>query len=337
MKTFSFGKIANDAEIDGFTLQNEFAEADIINFGATLTKLKIFGIDVIGGYDRIGDYIDDDSHQGAVIGRVANRVGDACFEMGGVVYHLPKNDGKNCLHGGDGFDRRVWDVASVSDTALVLTYRSRDGEEGFPSVLDVQVTYKLEGTALIIDYKAIPHGATPIALTNHAYFNLNGLGGDVLGHTVEIIADRYTAVDDELIATGQRPAVVGTHFDFNTPHAIGERFGKDLDGYDHNYLLCPTEFTDIAGKKLGLAARVSGEAITMSVYTDQPGIQFYTGNFLGGKPDFKGGIPKIKHGAFCLETQTEPNCIKRGEGFYRAGEIYTHTTVYKFERKGNKA
>ena len=333
MNGFLFGKFDTGAEVRGFTIKNSVAEADIITFGAAITRLCIYGTDVIGGYDSLDAYLADDSHQGAVIGRVANRVGEACFEMDGQTYSLPKNDGDNCLHGGVGFDRRVWEVVSASDSEITLTYRSRDGEEGFPSAVDVLVTYRLEGTALTIDYKAIPDGKTPIALTNHAYFNLNGLGGDVLGHTAEIFADRYTAVDGELIPTGERPAVSGTPFDFNTPHMIGERLGAELDGYDHNYLLCPTEVKEFGGKRLALAARIGGEHIAMSVYTDQPGIQFYTGNFLCGAPDFKGGIKRIKHGAFCLETQTEPNCIKRGEGFYRAGEVYTHTTVYEFERK----
>lgn len=337
MQAFKFGKLNTGAVIDRYTLKNEVAEIDVINFGAAITRLKIFDTDIVGGFDTIDDYISDDSHQGAVIGRVANRVGGACFEIAGRRYELPKNDGNNCLHGGVGFDRRVWSVASASDSEIVLTYRSRDGEEGFPSTLDVQVTYTLADTALIIDYKAIPNGATPIALTNHAYFNLNGLGKDVLGHTVQIFADRYTAVDGELIATGERPSVSGTPFDFNTPHTIGERIAMTGGGYDHNYLLCPTEFKMLGDKPLGLAARVSGDELTMAVYTDQPGMQFYTGNFLGGTPDFKDGIKKIKHGAFCLETQTEPNCIKHGVGFYGAGEVYTHTTVYEFSRKENKA
>ena len=256
--------------------------------------------------------------------------------MDGAVYMLPDNDNGNCLHGGCGFDYRIWTVESHSNDAITLSYYSPDGEEGFPAGVAVEVTYTLVGATLIISYKATPDGKTPIALTNHAYFNLDGFGGTIKEHTIQIYADSCTEVDDKLIPNGNRPDVKGTPFDLREPHKIGERFSESFDGYDHNFVLCPEIFKEFNNSSLGLAAVVEGENLKISVYTDQPGIQFYTANFLKQMaPEhlFHGGITPIKHGAFCLEAQTEPNCIKHGIGFYEAGEVYTQTTVYEVERK----
>lgn len=332
MNKKTFGIFNTGAEVYEYTLRTDEAELAVITFGAIIRKFTVCGTDIVGGYDSLEDYIADDSHQGAIIGRVANRIGGARFVMDGKEYRLPKNDGENCLHGGEGFDRHLWQVREATDTSLTLTYHSEDGEEGFPAALDVTVRYSLSGTALTIDYEAVPDGKTPVALTNHAYFNLNGLGGDVLSHTAQLFADRYTEVDGALIPTGVCPSVGGTVFDFRTPHTIGERVGGDFVGYDHNYHLTGEERVTIGGKTLSVAAKVCGERLAMTVLTDRPCIQFYIGNFLGGKPDFKGGVKRIRHGAFCLEAQTEPNCVNRGEGFYEAGEKYTQTTVYEVEK-----
>ncbi len=332
-----FGKLDTGITIDEYTISNKSACLSVIDFGLAIRKFEVFGIDVVAGYDSLEDYINDDSHQGAVIGRVANRIAGASFTMDGRAFSLPKNDGNNTLHGGVGFDRRKWELVSIEENEdyakITFSYTSADLEEGFPSELNVTVSYTLIGTALLIDYVAIPEGKTPIALTNHAYFNLDGLGGDIKKHRVEIFADSYTEVGDDLIPTGRHPRVENTVFDFNTPHEIGERIGGDFVGYDHNYNLSP-RYDEVFSKSfpLPLIARVSGKTLKMSVYTDQPGVQFYIGNFLGGKPDFKGGIPRIRHGAFCLETGSEPNCINSGIGFYNKGDIYRHRTVYKFER-----
>ena len=331
MKTL-FGTTGNGDAVYNYTLKNENAELTLTSFGAAIVSFYVYGTGIVGGYDDLCDYIADDSHQGATIGRVANRIGGAEFTLDGKVYSLPKNDGENCLHGGNGFDRRVWEVAELGENKITFTYTSKDGEEGFPAELSVWVSYTLSGTDLRIDYKAIPDGRTPIALTNHSYFNLDGFGKTVLDHEVEIFADRYTEVDEDLIPNGNRPCVFGTVFDLKKPIKIGTHVGEDFIGYDHNFILKPEKKENFGDCELGLAARVKGEKITLSVYTDQPGIQFYIGNFLGGAPDFAGGIKRIKHGAFCLETQTEPNCIKRGEAIYGKGEIYTHTTVYRTER-----
>ena len=324
----TFGKLDTGATVYEYTLKNADAEVSVITFGGIVRKFTVFDRDIVGGYDNIEGYLADDSHQGGLIGRVANRVAGAKFVMDGKEYNLPKNDGENCLHGGVGFDRRIWSVKEASDESILLYLRSEDMEEGFPGAVDVEVRYTLDGTALKIEYSAIPDGKTPIALTNHSYFNLNGLGGTILEHTVEIFADRYTEVGDDLIPNGNRPNVKGTVFDLTRPTKIGKHVGCDFIGYDHNFILCPTEYEN----GLGLAARVAGDDLKMSVYTDQPGVQFYIGNFLGGKPDFKGGTKRVLHGAFCLETQTEPNCINHGVGFYDKGQRYTHTTVYKIEK-----
>ena len=327
-----FGKLPCGKEAYIYTLKNEECEVKLTDYGATVVALTVFGKDVVGGFDGLDDYVCDDSHQGATIGRVANRIGGARFTMDGKEYNVTKNDNGNCLHGGVGFDFRLWNVEEYDNEKIVFTYTSADGEEGFPGKLDVQVSYILSSTALIIDYKATPHSKTPVSLTNHSYFNLNGFGGDILGHTLVIYADRYTKVGDDLIPTGERPEVKGTPFDFTTPHKIGERIDKTEGGYDHNYILCPELYKDFLDKPLGVAAELTGEEIKMRVYTDQVGIQFYTGNFLGSGSDFKGGIKQIKHGALCLETQIEPDSINRGIGFYDKGNIYTQTTVYSFEK-----
>lgn len=324
-----FGTLPTGEQVYIYSLVTSEAQLNVMTRGATIVNFIAHGTDIVGGFDTLDDYLKDDSHQGALIGRVANRVGGAKFEMDGAIYTLPKNDGENCLHGGDGFDHKNFEVTDYTDTSITLEYVSRDGEEGFPASLKVSVTYVLEGAALLISYKAVPDGKTPIALTNHSYFNLDGFGGTIEEHTAVIHADKYTSVDDTLIPDGSNPTVEGTVFDFRTPHTIGERTGESFIGYDHNFVLSHDEYHDLFGKKLALAAEVSGKKLALSVYTDQPGIQFYIGNFLGNGPDFRGGVKQVFHGAFCLETQTEPNCINHGIGFYDKGEIYTHNTVYK--------
>lgn len=319
-----------------YTLQNEVASLEIMNKGATIVSFKPFGIEIVGGFDSFDGYLADTSNQGAVIGRVANRIENATFTMDGAIYMLPDNDNGNCLHGGRGFNHRMWDVVSVTDNEITLSYFSPDGEEGFPSGLSVEVTYTLIDATVVISYKAIPDGKTPVALTNHAYFNLDGFGGTINGHIAVIYADRYTEVNENLIPNGRRPKVEGTPFDFKAPHAIGERFSGGFGGYDHNFILSPTIFESFCGKRVGLAATVESDRLKMSVYTNQPGIQFYTANFLKREsPEhlFHGGIAPIKHGAFCLEAGTEPNCINHGTGFYEAGEVYSQTTVYRIDKK----
>ena len=326
-----FGKVPFGGDAHVYTLKNDLCAVKVTDYGATVLSFVFGGKDIVGGFDKLETYSTDDSHQGAIIGRVANRVADARFTMDGKEYHLPKNNGENCLHGGVGFDFRLWEVTEYDDEHIKLTYLSRNGEEGFPSDLTTEVCYILKGSELIIDYKATPDGKTPVSLTNHSYFNLNGFGGDILSHKLTIYADRYTEVGEDLIPTGNRPEVKGTPFDFTEPHTVGERIEETNGGYDHNYILCPESFKEYLGKSLGLIAVLEGDELAMKVYTDQPGVQLYTGNFLGTGANFKGGIKQVKNGALCLETQTEPNSINHGVGFYDKGEVYTHTTVYALE------
>lgn len=334
MEKTLFGTLKTGESVYKYTLKNESATLTLMTFGAAITSFEVFGKDIIGGYDRLEDYLSDDSHQGAIIGRVANRVAGAKFEMDGKIYTLPANDGKNCLHGGCGFDRKVWEVENASDDEITFKYTSPDMEEGFPGEVDVSVTYRLFGTAFSISYTAIPKAKTPISLTNHSYFNLNGFDGDVLNHSIKIFASAYTQVDQELIPTGEHPELDGA-FDLRTPTLLGDRINDKFGGYDHNYVIKTNIFKEFYGVRLGLCAKLSTDELTMKVYTDQPGIQFYTGNFLCGEPNFKNNVTRVKHGALCLETQTEPNSINSGIGFYDAGEVYTHNTVYSVEKKNN--
>lgn len=333
-KTF-FGTLPTGDGTHIYTIKNADASLSVLDFGAKITSFNTFGVEIVGGFDTLEGYAKDTSHQGATIGRVANRIGGAHFVMDGKEYQVTQNDNGNCLHGGVGFDYRMWTLSDSGDDFLTFTYTSLDGEEGFPANLTARVTFTLKGATLIIDYKAVPDGRTPIALTNHSYFNLDGFGGTIEDHVATIYADKYTEVSGNLIPNGKRPDVVGTAFDFRTPHKIGERVGGDFIGYDHNFILSPTVYESFCGKKLALAANVTNGKLSLSVYTDQPGIQFYIGNFLGSNPDdplFRGNVKPIFHGAFCLEAQTEPDCINHGEGFYDAGEVYTQTTVYKVEK-----
>ncbi len=328
-----FGTLPDGREVYLYTLRNGEAELSVMERGATVVAFRPYGHDIIGGFDTLEQYLQDGSHQGATIGRVANRVGGASFTMDGAIYMLPENDGENCLHGGDGFDHRLWKLEDCGENYLTFSYFSADGEEGFPSGLYTKVTFTLVGATLIISYEATPDGKTPIALTNHSYFNLDGFGGDIEEHVATIYADRYTEVDDKLIPNGNRPEVRGTAFDFTEPHRIGERIGGDFIGYDHNFLLSPTDYREFAGVRTGLAASVTNGELVLNVYTDQPGVQFYIGNFMSNiKPLFRGGHKGITHGAFCLETQTEPDCVNHGIGFYDAGEKYTHVCVYEIKK-----
>lgn len=328
-----FGKTKSGEIVEIVTLTNDVAELKVMTRGATIVSFKPYGVDIVGGYDNLEGYeADNGSYQGATVGRVANRIGDAQFTMDGAIYMVTPNDNGNCLHGGSGFSFKMWKTQDVTEDSVTLSYYSPDGEDGFPNGLLSKVKFTLSGATVIIDYEATPEGKTPIALTNHSYFNLDGFGGLIDDHIATIYADRYTEVDEKLIPNGIRPEVNGSAYDFTSPKKIGECFGKEVDGYDHNFILCPKFSSEFNGKEIPLAASVTNGKLTLSVYTDQPGVQFYTGNFLGGEPDFRGGVKRIKHGAFCLEAQTEPNCINHGIGFYDAGEVYTQTTIYEVKK-----
>ncbi len=326
-------------EIYLYTIENGVATLEVMNYGGTVVRFKPYGVDIVGGFDSFEEYLADGSCQGVTAGRVCNRIADAELHMDGAVYMLTSSDGArgNCLHGGVGFMHRVFDEAETTDTSVTLSYYSPDGEDGFPSGLLVKVKFTLSGADLVIEYEAIPEGRTPIALTNHAYFNLDGFGGDILSHKAEIHAYKYSEVNERLIPTEKHPSVFGTPFDFSEPHKIGDNIGELRGGYDHNFILSPRAYSKFEGKRLALGARVSNGRLALSVYTDQPCIQFYTAGFLhdgsfgeGGK--FRGGITPVRFGAFCLEAQTEPNCVNQGKAIYDAGEIYRQTTVYSVDK-----
>ncbi len=329
-----FGKLPSGEDIYSYQIAEGNFTAEIMEYGAAIVSLRPFGaVDVVGGFDVLGDYVTDTSNQGAIIGRVANRVENAQFQLAGKVYQLIANDNGNCLHGGIGFRHRVWTVTEYAENSITLCYDSPDGEDGFPANLATEVTYTIKNSSLIISYQAIPDGTTPIALTNHVYFNLDGFGDTIKEHTIQIWADRYTEVNDQLIPTGNRPSVIGTPFDLQEPKKIQGAFCSTFHGYDHNMILAPSVYKEFNGQEVGLVARLENTAMVMQMYTDQPGLQFYTGNFLGDGPNFKNGIPQIKHGGLCLEAQTEPNCINNGEAIYTKGEVYRQLTVYEFLSK----
>ena len=333
MKKEIFGYLPCGEAVEMYLLKSDVASVEIITYGGAIRSFVAYGTSIVGGFDTLDSYLKDDSHQGALIGRVANRIALGKFEMDGVTYTLEQNSDTNCLHGGSrGFDRHLWKVEEYTDNSILLSYYSQDGEEGFPNALLVKVRYTLEDATLFLAYEAIPEGKTPIALTNHSYFNLDGFGGTIREHTAIIYADKYSEIDEAMIPV-RNVSVKGTIFDFTEPHTIGERIGGEFIGYDHNFVLSTTTTEEVMGHTLPLVAEVSGKKLKMFVYTDTPGIQFYIGNFLGGGENFSGNIPQVQHGAFCLEAQTEPNIINHGECFYEAGEVYRQLTAYRVVEK----
>ena len=328
-----FGKLPNGEDVYIYRLTDGTATAEIMEYGAAIVSLYPFGdVDVVGGFDTLEHYLTDTSNQGAIVGRVANRIENAQFKPDDKVYQLTANDNGNCLHSGVGFHHRLWTVKEHTNNSITLSYYSPHGEDGFPANLDVEVTYTILNSSLLISYQAIPDNATPIALTNHAYFNLDEFGGDIRKHKLPIFADRYTVVNEKLIPSGNRPNVAGSNIDFRELRFIDDGSGE-FNGYDNNMILSPTSYKSFNEKDLGLVAIAENEHMRMKVYTDQPGMQLYTGYFLGNGPDFKNNIPQIQFGAFCLETQTEPNCVKHNEAIYPLGDIYRHYTVYEFLSK----
>lgn len=337
MKTEFISKTNTGIEL--YRLENDNGmSVQIMTYGARIHKLFVPNkcgefIDAVAGFEDLEEYKNDHgTYFNAIIGRVGNRIGGAEFELDGKKYPLYKNDGSNHLHGGkEGFDKKLW-IASVGDGAsLTLTYLSKDGEEGYPGNLQVQVTYSLTNdNELKISYQATGDSDTPCSLTNHAYFNLNGGFKSVLDHEIYINSSSLTAVDGELIPHGDILEIEGTAFDFGTPKKLGrdikadEPMLKAARGYDFNYILRGGD---------GEAARAySNESgVKMSVYTDAPCMQFYTGNFLDG---FVGKKVYPYQSAFCMETQGYPNACNVPSFpsmILRAGDIYKTTTVYKFE------
>jgi aldose 1-epimerase len=344
-KTAVFGRTADGQTVEIYTLTNSNGvEARIMTYGGTVVSIKVpdrngqFG-DVVLGYDDLQGYLTNNPYLGAIAGRYANRIAKARFSLDGQQYFLPKNDGENTLHGGDlSFGKVVWlgqEASSKAGSGVTLRYLSKNGEEGFPGDMTITVMYTLtDKDELRIDYAASTDKATVVNLTNHCYFNLAGKG-DILGHELMINADKFTPVGPGLIPTGEIRSVKGTPMDFATPTAIGARIDDPYDqlklghGYDHNWVL------NSGGGRLALAASVyeprSGRV--MEVYTTEPGLQFYTGNFLDGSIKGKNGDVYDRRDGFCLETQhfpDSPNEPRFPSTVLRPGHTYRSTTIFKF-------
>lgn len=344
IKKETFGANSEGAPVDIFTLQNsKGAEARILNYGGIVVSLKVpdkngkLG-DVVLGYDDFEPYRANRGYLGALIGRYGNRIANGKFTLDGKTYTLAQNNGPNNLHGGlKGFDKVIWNAKVIETklgSALELTYLSKDGEEGFPGNLQVTVVYTLtEENGLRVDFTATTDKPTICNLTQHSYFNLAGTG-NILNHEVMIAADRFTPVDAKLIPTSELRPVKGTPLDFTKPEKIGARINNNDqqlqlgNGYDHNFVLNKN------GRELALAARVTEAASgrVMEVLTTEPGMQFYSGNFL---PDVRGknGVQYGKHGGFAMEPQVYPDSPNRPDfpsPVLRPGETYRNTIIYRF-------
>ncbi len=340
-----FGATLDGTRVSLFTLKNHNGlAARISTYGGILVSLKTPDrdgklADIALGFDSVHGYIANPGpYFGALIGRYANRISQARFTLRGVEYRLDKNDGPNTLHGGaTGFDRRIWTAQPLPDGDLELSYRSKDGECGFPGDLRVVATYSLtEQNELSIRYEATTDKETVVNLTSHVYFNLRTGGSDnILGHELTIDADYFTPVNEDLIPTGEYRAVEGTPFDFRKSTPIGARIDEDEDqikrghGYDHNWILNRT------GAGLSMAARVEepGTGRVLEVHTTEPGLQFYSGNFLDGTIRGKGGVVYGHRAGFCLETQhfpDSPNKPQFPSTLLQPGRQFESLTVFRF-------
>lgn len=336
----TFGALPDGAEATLYTFRNSGGfTVKITNYGGIITELWVPGRDgqtanVVAGFSNLDQYLAGHPFFGAIIGRFANRIARGRFTLGGQEYVLAVNNGPNHLHGGlKGFDKKLWKAEPISGhDALKLTYRSPDGEEGYPGNLDVTVIYTVtEANELRIDYTAATDKPTVLNLTNHSYFNLAG-SGDILGHELLIDADQFTSVDEGLIPTGEIATVKETSLDFTQPRKIGERIGAlqpHPGGYDHNYVLRSR------GGQLARAARVlePGSGRVMEVFTTEPGMQFYSGINLDGSKKGVGGVVYNQFSAFCLETQHFPDSPNQPDFpsvILRPGQTFKSTTIYKF-------
>ena len=333
-----FGE-ADGKEVFLYTLRNaNGTEVKITNYGGIVTSWVAPDKDgksssIVLGFDSLSGYLAKPPYFGALIGRYGNRIAKGKFTLDSVEYTLATNNDKNHLHGGNkGFDKVVWDAATTNDStaSLMLSYTSKDGEEGYPGNLKVDVTYTLtDDDELKIEYNAVTDKPTVVNLTNHSYFNLTGdVSNSILDHTLMIAADHYTPVDSGLIPTGEIRPVKGTPFDFTSPFKIGARIDSVPGGYDHNFVLNKKD------SSLKLIATLSDDKTgrKLEVSTMEPGVQFYSGNFLDGSIKTSAGKPINKHGGMCLETQhfpDSPNQPSFPSTTLRPGEKYHTVTVYK--------
>ena len=340
-----FGHLADGTPVDGYTIRNARGTTmHVITYGAIITSLRTRDHDqhfddIVLGFDSLEGYVRQSPYFGAIIGRYENRIAQGRFSLAGRTYQLPVNNGPNSLHGGlKGFDKYVWHARPFEhahSAGVVLTMTSPDGDQGYPGRVSVRVTYTLDDDdALTVDYAASTTKATPINLSQHSYFNLAGSARrDILDHLLQLDASHYTPDDSTLIPTGEIAPVQGTPFDFRTPTVIGARIDAEHPqirigaGYDHNFV--------VDGSGVRRVARVveptSGR--TLEVWSDQPGVQFYTGNFLDGTIHGKGGVVYGRRYAFCLETQhfpDSPNHPAFPSTILRPGRRFTSRTIFRF-------
>jgi aldose 1-epimerase len=343
--TKRFGTTPDGAEITLFTLSNDQnLEVSIINFGGAIASIKVpdrNGItgDVVLGYDTLDEYVRNPRFFGGLIGRHANRIANGKFSLNGVAHQLAQNNGANHLHGGNkGYDKTVWSAEgrrAADSVGVCLSYLSKDGEENYPGNLKVSVDYLVnDDNELRIEYRATTDKDTIVNLTNHSYFNLAG-SGDILEHQLMINADSFTPVSKDLIPTGEIRQVAETPMDFRKPATIGSRIYEPFDqlgftgGYDHNYVLRES------ANPLTLACKLHEESSgrTLEVFTTQPGLQFYSGNFLDGSLNGRGGVVYEKYAGLCLETQgfpDAPNHPNFPSTVLRVGELYDEVAVFRF-------
>lgn len=341
----AFEKVVNGKNTASYKITNGNITAYFTNYGARLVSLLVPDkngdlTDVVVGFSTIDGYLNStEPYFGATIGRYGNRIAKGQFTLDGKTYKLPVNNGPNTLHGGKvGFQDVIWEVEQPDERTLVFTYLSKDGEEGFPGNLTTKVTYSLgNNNELNMEYEASTDKKTVVNLTNHAFFNLNGEGsGEILNHKVQIFADKYNAVDSTLIPSGELANVVGTPFDFTSPKTIGEDINEDHSqlkngkGYDHNFILSGNKENDMFH-----AASVTGDktGIKMDIFTREPGMQFYSGNFMQGKNTFKNGSTDKFRTAFAMETQHFPDSPNRPEfptTVLNPGDKYHTVSGYRF-------
>jgi aldose 1-epimerase len=343
----SYGMTLDGAAVDLYTLGDDTGlRAEIITYGGTIVALEApdrngVRTNVVLALPSLADYVAQGAYLGALVGRYANRIGGASFVLDSTEYHVSKNDGDNCLHGGRvGFNKAVWtvvDSADGPDPRLTLRHVSPDGDQGFPGAVTIEVTYLVSGgNTLRIEYRAETDRPTVVNFTNHAYFNLGGAASaDIIEHEMTIAAERFTPVNTELIPTGEKRDVAGTPFDFREPHLIAARIGEQDEqllaalGYDHNFILGPS-----AGKpQFAARAREPRSGRVLEVLTTQPGVQFYSGNHLDGTLHGPDGKVYSRHTGFALETQhfpDSPNQPSFPSTVLRPGEIFASTTEYRF-------
>lgn len=334
-----FGQLPDGRTVHLYTLTNENGiEVKITNYGGIITSLKTPDKDgnienIVLGFDDLESYLGEHPYFGALIGRYGNRIEDGEFELNGTEYQLTVNDGDHHLHGGEtGFDKVLWDVVSADDQSLKLNYISMDGEQGYPGRLDVMATYRLtDENELRLEFEATTNKATPVNLTAHSYFNLTGNPENtILDHELKIHADHYTPATEDLIPTGDIEPVNGTPFDFTEFEEIGSRIENVPGGYDHNFV---ADTTTDEGIDLMAEVREPESGRTLNVLSTEPGIQFYSGNFLDGTLENEDGIPLEKHSGFCLEPQHFPNSPNEPDfpsTILSPGEMYQNVIVYQF-------